>query len=109
MHLKNLILLKCFVLAFILLIINPGFSQVKHKETVSVSGYIERINEDLDVIHVKGMRIMIPPKTKRVDQNGNTFKQSLNRNFYVEIEAIQNRDVLLAKKIIVKSQRRGSK
>ena len=109
MNLKTVFFVKCLILAIALLAFSPGFSQVKNNETVSISGFIERINEDLDVIQVKGMRILIPPKTKRVDENGNVFKQSLNQNFDVEIEAVQNRDVLLAKKIIVKSQGKSLK
>jgi len=109
MNLRTLFLIKCLSLAVVLLLSPPGFPQVKNTGLVSISGFIERINEDLDVIHVNEMRIVIPPKTKRVDENGNVFKKSLKQNFYVEIEAAKDRDLLLAKKIIVKSQRRGLK
>src|SRR4030043_2153341 len=100
MNLKTCFLPNSLILAIILLVFSPGFPQVKNTETVSISGFIERINEDLDVIQVKGMRILIPPRTRIVDGNGNVFKKDLRRDFYVEIEAAQNRDGLLAKKII---------
>ncbi|NWF91964.1 MAG: hypothetical protein HXY46_03540 [Syntrophaceae bacterium] len=94
-----------FAIAF--LFQNQTFSQVKVGETVSFTGMIERVQDDLKFIVIHEMRIFITTDTRIVDENGEMLKvDDLRPKLKVAIEGIRNPNGFLAKRILLKSPKK---
>lgn len=104
---------KIFVIIFILLtivgvVVEPSFSQVKKDEIISFPGIIESIDKNFKFIIVNEARIFISNNTKIIDEKGSILQISdLRPKLQVMLEVLRNPDGFFAKKIVVKTLRKG--
>lgn len=104
MKLEKALFMGFAIFVVILLLLNPGFSQVKTGETILFPGVIESIREDLKFIVINEVRIFISPSTKILEEKGDILRiNDLKPKMNVIIEALRNPNGILAKKIIVKT------
>jgi hypothetical protein len=104
MNLQKVFLTKFVILAFILLVFNSVFSQVKKEETIAFSGVIESISKDFRFVVVNEVRIFVSSGTTIVDGKGKILRtDDLKPKLNIAIEALRNPDGLFAKKIVVKT------
>jgi hypothetical protein len=102
MNLQRLLLMKLIILAVALLIVHPGFSQVKGEEIKSFSGYIESIPKDSKFIVVNEVRVFISSNTRIIDEKGSVLKiDHLKPRHWVAIDGVRKSDGILAGKITV--------
>ena len=102
MNLQKLLLVKLVILAMTLVIVHPGFSQVKREEAISFSGTIDNIPKDSKFIVVNERRVFISSNTTIASEKGSILKvNDLKIRFYVAIEGVQKPDGIYAKKITV--------
>jgi len=100
---KKIFLVKFVILTFILLMVNPGFSQVKKEEIIVYAGIIKSISKDYKSIVVYNENILIYSNTRIFNDKGKPIKiEDLKPELYVVIEGVQNPNGFLAKKIVVK-------
>ena len=100
---KKIFLVKFVILTFILLMVNPGFSQVKKEEIIVYAGIIKSISKDYKSIVVYNENILIYSNTRIFNDKGKPLKiEDLKPELYVVIEGVQNPNGFLAKKIVVK-------
>ena len=100
---KKIFLVKFVILTFILLMVNPGFSQVKKEEIIVYAGIIKSISKDYKSIVVYNENILIYSNTRIFNEKGEPIKiEDLKPELYVVIEGVQNPNGFLAKKIVVK-------
>ena len=108
MGLRKIFLIKLFIVIFTLLIFNSGFSQVKKDEIFSFPGIIESIDKNFKFIIVNESRIFISNNTKIIDEKGSILQISdLRPKLQVMLEVLRNPDGFFAKKIVVKTLRKG--
>lgn len=103
MNLQKRFLINFTILIIVLLILTPGFSQVRSGETVSFSGMIKSISKDFKSILINNINIGISSDTNIFDEDGNSLKiDELRPQLYLTIEALENRSGFFAKKIVVR-------
>jgi hypothetical protein len=103
MKLRKVVFIQILILILTLLILGPGFSQVKKEGTLSFSGYIDHTPADFKSIVVNEGRIFISSDTKIVDEKGNHLKiKDLKRRQYVTIVVLQKSNGVFAQKITIK-------
>jgi hypothetical protein len=108
MKLQKVFLIEFFIITLTLMIFSPCFSQVKKEQTITFPGVIENISTDLKFIVVNEARISIDSGTKTIDEKGNILSiHDLKPKSYITIEVLQNSNGLLAKKIILNTQKRN--
>jgi hypothetical protein len=102
MKLQKILLLKLIVVIVTLLIIHPGFSQVKREEAISFSGSIDNIPKDSKFIVVNERRVFISSNTKITNAKGSILKRSdLKIGLGVTVEGVQKPEGIFAEKITV--------
>ena len=107
MNLQRLLLVKLVILAMTLVIVHPGFSQVKSREIKSFSGYIESIHKDLKFIAVNEVRVFISSNTKIVGEKGNSLKMDdLRTELPVAIEGVWKSGDIFAEKVTIRTPKR---
>jgi hypothetical protein len=106
MKLRKLVFIQFVISILTLLILSPGFSQVKKEGTLSFSGTIDHIPADFKSIVVNEGRILISPDTRIVDEKGNQLKiEDLKIGDYVIIIALKKSNGVFAQKIAIKKRK----
>jgi hypothetical protein len=102
MNLQRLLLTMLVILDMSLLIVHPGFSQVKGEEIKSFSGYIDNIPKDSKFIVVNERRVFISSNTRIIGENGNILKiDELKPGLSVAVEGFWKPNGIFAEKITV--------
>lgn len=109
MDLKKMIILKAFLIIFILSIPFQTFaSQVREGETVSFLATIWKVSGDYGFLIVNEQRLDLNPDTKVIDQEGKVLSgYSLKASQSVLIEAEYRSGVYQIKKIIIQNLKEG--
>lgn len=102
MKLRKVVFIHIVILILTLLILGPGFSQVKKEETISFTGSIDSIPKDSKFIVVNERRVFISSNTKIASEKGSILKiNDLKLRLYVAIEGVRKPDGIFAAKITV--------
>ena len=102
MNLQKLLLVKLVILAMTLVIVHPGFSQVKREEAISFFGTVDNIPNDPKFIVVNERRVFISSNTKIANAKGSILKRNdLKIGLRVSVEGVQKSEGIFAKKITV--------
>ena len=106
MKTRKTLLISLIILVMTFLMLTSIFSQVRAGETIPFTGVIKTISQDLKYILITDdIKIFISSDTKIFDRKGNSLKvNDLKPQLYVAVEAVQNRDGFLAKKIVIKKR-----
>ncbi|MGZ3950618.1 MAG: DUF5666 domain-containing protein [Flavisolibacter sp.] len=87
-----------------LLIFLSGFEVIRVE---TISGVVEKINQDSKFIVVDKARILVSAETKIVDEKGNILSiQDLNLDHSVQIEGVHRSNGFSATKILVKTPKK---
>ncbi len=107
MKFKKNVIINLIILTFTFLILNPGYAQMKGGQTITFPGVVEQISADFKFIVVNETKISLSSNTQIMDEKGNSLALSdLKSGSAITIEVVKNPNGFLAKKIIVKTQRR---
>ena len=94
------------MIALIVLLSTPGWSQVAKGQTLSFTGTIEKVDDRLRFVVVNEARVFISAETAVADDTGRVLQTGdLKRGTSVVLEVIRQPEGFLAKKIVVKTQR----
>ena len=105
MNAQRFSLIKSFTFMLILLICLCGF-QVMPVGTIS--GVIERTDNDSNSIVVNGTKVLISSDTKIVDEKGNIVRnEDLSSNSPITIDGVHRPNGFSATKILVKTPTKG--
>ena len=100
MNLQKTLFMQYIILMMMLIMVNPGMSQVKKEEPISLNGYIDSIPEGQKFIVVNEVRIFLLPSAKIADTKGNTLGiNDLKIGSPVMVEGFKKLDGIFAARI----------
>jgi hypothetical protein len=77
-------------------------------DTISFSGTIERIDQESKFILVSATKVFFSANSRVVDEKGNPLKiGDLRPRFVVSIEGVRSREGFVAKRIVLKTQKKN--
>jgi hypothetical protein len=104
---KRTRMIGVWMIALIVLLSSPGWSQIAKEQTFSFTGVIEKVDDRLQFVVVNEAKIFISSDTVMVDDTGRVLQAGdLKRRASVALEVIRKPEGFFAKKIVVKIQRR---
>lgn len=107
MKFRNNIIINLIILTLTFWILNPGYAQMKGGQTMTFPGVVEQISGDFKFITVNETKIFLSSNTQITDDKGNRLTlYDLTRGSSITLEVVKHGSGFLAKKIIVKTQKR---
>ena len=102
MKLRKVFFIQFVIFILALLILSPGFSQVKKEGTLSFTGSIDNIPKDSKFIVVNERRVFISSDTKIATEKGSILRMNdLKVRLHVAIEGVEKKGGIYAEKITV--------
>jgi len=100
MKLQRVLLLLLGVMILILLVLQPGFSEVRREARISFSGSIDHIPKDQNYIIVNEMGVYLSPNVKIMSARGSILNRGyLKRGLRVAVEGLRKPEGIVAEKV----------
>jgi hypothetical protein len=107
MKLEKNMIINLIIVALTFFILKPGYAQMKGNQAIIFPGVLEQISADSEFIVVNEAKILLSSNLKIMDEAGTSLTlYDLKRGSSVTLEVVKHGSGFLAKKIIVKAQKR---